>query len=79
MHKNSLNHHLDLDCPVLHGYGDAARASDASSTARSSIQSGPRESDAAARQLHTRRHPYGRTGHDGGDAHSAASHAAQSM
>ena len=47
MHRNSLNHHLDLDCPVLHGNGDAARASDASSTARSSIQSGPRESDAA--------------------------------
>ena len=48
MHKNSLNHHLDLDCPVLHGYGDGPRTSDASSTARSSIQSGPRESDAAA-------------------------------
>ena len=42
MHRQSLNHHLDLDCPVLHGYDDA------SSTARSSIQSGPRESDAAA-------------------------------
>ena len=48
MHRQSLNHHLDLDCPVLHGYGDQARGSDASSTARSSIQSGPRESDAAA-------------------------------
>ena len=48
MHRQSLNHHLDLDCPVLHGYGDHARASDASSTARSSIQSGPRESDAVA-------------------------------
>ena len=48
MHRQSLNHHLDLDCPVLHGYGDHARGSDASSTARSSIQSGPRESDAAA-------------------------------
>ena len=48
MHRQSLNHHLDLDCPVLHGYGDAARGSDASSTARSSIQSGPRESDAVA-------------------------------
>ena len=47
MHRQSLNHHLDLDCPVLHGYGDHARGSDASSTARSSIQSGPRESDAA--------------------------------
>ena len=42
MHRQSLNHHLDLDCPVLHGYDDA------SSTARSSTQSGPRESDAAA-------------------------------
>ena len=42
MHRQSLNHHLDLDCPVLHGYDDA------SSSARSSIQSGPRESDAAA-------------------------------
>ena len=48
MHRQSLNHHLDLDCPVLHGYGDGPRASDAGSTARSSIQSGPRESDAAA-------------------------------
>ena len=48
MHRQSLNHHLDLDCPVLHGYGDHARGSDASSTARGSIQSGPRESDAAA-------------------------------
>merc|ERR1719399_1934154 len=48
MHRQSLNHHLDLDCPVLHGYGDGPRTSDASSTARSSIQSGPRESDAAA-------------------------------
>ena len=48
MHRQSLNHHLDLDCPVLHGYGDHARGSDASSTARSSIQSGPRESDPAA-------------------------------
>ena len=48
MHRQSLNHHLDLDCPVLHGYGDAARGSDAGSSARSSIQSGPRESDAAA-------------------------------
>ena len=48
MHRQSLNHHLDLDCPVLHGYGDHARGSDASSTARSSIQSGPRESDAVA-------------------------------
>merc|ERR1711965_348657 len=47
MHRQSLNHHLDLDCPVLHGYGDGPRASDASS-ARSSIQSGPRKSDAAA-------------------------------
>ena len=25
MHRQSLNHHLDLDCPVLHGYGDHAR------------------------------------------------------
>ena len=48
MHRNSLNHHLDLDCPVLHGYGDGPRASDAGSSARSSIHSGPRESDAAA-------------------------------
>jgi hypothetical protein len=48
MHRQSLNHHLDLDCPVLHGYGDHARGSDAGSSARSSIQSGPRESDAAA-------------------------------
>ena len=47
MHRQSLNHHLDLDCPVLHGYGDGARASDAGSSARSSIQSGPRRSDAA--------------------------------
>jgi len=45
MHRQSLNHHLDLDCPVLHG--DGARASDAGSSARSSIQSGPRRSDAA--------------------------------
>ena len=48
MHRQSLNHHLDLDCPVLHGYGDHARGSDAGSSARSSIHSGPRESDAAA-------------------------------
>ena len=48
MHRQSLNHHLDLDCPVLHGYGDGPRASDAGSSARSSIHSGPRESDAAA-------------------------------
>ncbi len=54
MHRQSLNHHLDLDCPVLHGYGDGPRASDASSTARSSIQSGPRESDAAADAAATR-------------------------
>ena len=29
MHRQSLNHHLDLDCPVLHGYGDHARDIDA--------------------------------------------------
>ena len=54
MHRQSLNHHLDLDCPVLHGYGDHARGSDAGSSARSSIQSGPRESDAAADGAATR-------------------------